>query len=286
MQFMRAGIPVREMAKGMGMNVQQMMLLAQKGKITSVQVNAAFKAMSSAGGIYHNAMAESMNTLSTSTFKARDAVEQMAGKFGDTLMKALPIIPVLHRITNTLGTLTDKMTAFAAAHPVLTKMLIWAALFAAALGPVIAAVGAVMVGIGAVMAALPAVTAAIGVLPALAAFAGPVLAIAAAFTAWAVAVGLFIENWRTLTSLGGWKDAFQYIMGTQAKYTGPQQRPAALGGAAGGPGVATQPGGGNSSFNGRLEIVAPRGSVKKMSSASTGAGNFNVGMKMAGAGAY
>lgn len=297
LQFQRMGIPVKEMAKALGMSTQQLALLAQHSQITALQVQTAFRAMSGEGGIFHNAMNERMNTFATSLFKTKDAIEEMAAKLGDILKVALPIVPALHRVTAIIEGLTDRMEAFAKAHPTLTKMLVWAALFAAAIGPVIVALGTGVIILGQLAFAITSINAAIPVLllgigklvPMWAVLsggmvvsgvtAGAVLAIAGAVLSLGNALRL-VWKYREAFTFAGLKDAFNYVTGQQAQYLGPQQAHAA------GPGVAVKQVNNNSSFQGRLEIVAPKGSVRALVSKTMGTGDFDIGLNMAGTGAH
>ena len=284
LQFTHMGIPMKAMAKSMGMSTQQMAMLAQKGLITATQVQHAFNAMSGKGGIFHGAMAEEMDHISVAFSKTREAIEHMLARLGDIIKVSLGVVPALTTVAGVINGLTDRMVAFASAHPLLTKLLIWAALFAAALGPVVAGVGALIISIGAIVASLPGFMVGLAALGTLGAAAAPVLAVAGAVAALSAAVYELVTNWKTLTDLGGWKDLWHAATGQMPAYTGPQ-RPG-MSGYPGGPGVAVQQGGSNSSFNGKLEIVAPHGSVKKMTSETHGAGSFDVGLNMAGAGGY
>jgi len=295
--FMRMGVPIKEMAKALGMSTQQMALLAQHSQITAQQVQKAFQIMSGEGGIFHNAMQEKLGMISTAVFKFKDAIEQMLARLGDIIKVALPIVPALHRVTAIIERLTDRMAEFAKAHPTLTKMIIWAALFAAAIGPVIVALGTGVIVLGQLAFAITSINAAIPILllgigklvPMWAVLSGgmvvstvtvgAVLAIAAAVLSLGNALRL-VWKYREAFTFAGLKDAFNYVTGQQAQYLGPQQAHG------GGPGVAVQQVNSNSSFQGRLEIVAPKGSVKALVSKTMGTGDFDIGLNMAGAGGY
>lgn len=304
MMFTQMQIPlIKTIADQLKLPQAAVAQMAQKGMISAAMVDRALVSMTAAGGRYHGAMADKMNSMGTATAKLKDSLEEMAAALGRIIRAALPIVPTLQSLTHHIETMTRRMEQLATAHPVLAKMAVWAAVFAVALMPLIAAMGhlIILIGAGAMVWAKFTAVWAIGkslMITWGAAAAGavlPFIAVAAALASVGNALRLiwkYKDTLKSVFSFEGAKDLLKYVTGTQAQYTGPQQKgmaaaygPGAMAqpglAAAAGPGVAAQQGSSRSLFAGHLQITVPRSVQTKMSTMTSGPADFDTGLNMA-----
>jgi hypothetical protein len=83
------GVPIYdELARSMGISVEEMMKLSSSGKITSADLTNVFQTMTSEGGIFYKGMEVSSTTFSSTLLGIKENIGIVAGEIG---MKLLPV---------------------------------------------------------------------------------------------------------------------------------------------------------------------------------------------------
>lgn len=88
-----AGVPIQsQLAESMGITVDEMMDLSSKGKITSADLTAAFKKMTSEGGIFFNGMSIASETLTGRVSGLTDNFKNIGAAIGSELLPTVKSI--------------------------------------------------------------------------------------------------------------------------------------------------------------------------------------------------
>lgn len=105
-----AGVPIySELADSMGVSVQEMMNLSSAGKISSEDLEDAFKNMTKEGGIFFDGMAIASKTLTGRLSTLKDNIALTAAALGKTL---LPVVkPLVDQMITLAGTVREWVEA-------------------------------------------------------------------------------------------------------------------------------------------------------------------------------
>lgn len=103
-----AGVPIfTEMAKSMGVSVDQLFELSKQGKLTNEQLTQTFKDMTSEGGLFFKGMEISSQTLTGKLSTMRDNIALLGAKLGTALL------PYIKTATDYVTELAQKLTKWA-----------------------------------------------------------------------------------------------------------------------------------------------------------------------------
>lgn len=93
-----AGVPIHtQLAKSMGITVEEMTELSSSGKITSTDLTNAFKNMTAEGGLFFDGMAVASQTLSGKISTMKDNITQSLAEVGNIFL------PVIKRIVDAIN---------------------------------------------------------------------------------------------------------------------------------------------------------------------------------------
>lgn len=82
-----AGVPIQgQLAKSMGITVEEMYKLSSQGKISSSELTKAFQTMTKEGGLFYNGMSVASETLSGKVSTMNDAFNMAAAAVGERLL--------------------------------------------------------------------------------------------------------------------------------------------------------------------------------------------------------
>lgn len=111
-----AGVPIQsQLAKSMGITVEEMYKLSSQGNISASELTKAFQTMTTEGGIFYNGMAVASETLSGKTSTMNDSLKMAAAAIGDRLL------PTVKDITTAVSNAANGFTDFISDHTDLAK---------------------------------------------------------------------------------------------------------------------------------------------------------------------
>jgi len=111
-----AGVPIQsQLAKSMGITVEEMYKLSSQGNISASELTKAFQTMTTEGGIFYNGMAVASETLSGKTSTMNDSLKMAAAALGDRML------PAVKDITTAVSEAANGFTDFISDHTDLAK---------------------------------------------------------------------------------------------------------------------------------------------------------------------
>lgn len=274
--FQQSGIPIfKVLEKQLGVNSQGLMKLAEKGKLTSTVITKAFKNMTSAGGVFYKASEHQMAMLPGAWFKLKDSVGDATRDIGLSLLKLFNIQGGLSKTADAINFISQKITAFADAHPIISRLVVISLALAAALGPVVIILGQIASAISSLITMGPMIAAVFGGISL------PMVVMAAAAVSLLNTIRLVYEAWddilyvadKVIAKAKGFAGG---LFGKPAPFPAPSMQVASAGG------VAAQEVNANASLNANINLNAPKGVIKNATVQTAGIGNANVGLNMAG----
>lgn len=106
-----AGVPIfTEMAKSMGVTVEQLFELSKQGKLTNTQLTQTFKNMTSEGGLFFKGMEIASQTLTGKISTMKDNFALLGARLGTAFL------PILKSLTDRATELAQKITAWVDAN--------------------------------------------------------------------------------------------------------------------------------------------------------------------------
>lgn len=142
----KAQVPlVAQLAQTLGVSEQRVYKLAEDGKISFRQVRDAMREITKEGGALHG----TMNKYGRSIFGMFDdlkrGISETLGVIGADLYKQLAIGEKIQKLTEIIRSLAE---GFMALPQPVKDFLVWGALIAAVLGPVVLVIGQLAIGFG------------------------------------------------------------------------------------------------------------------------------------------
>lgn len=111
-----AGVPIQgQLAKSMGITVEEMYKLSSQGNISADELTKAFQTMTAEGGIFYNGMTVASETLSGKTSTMNDSLKMAAAALGDRML------PAVKDITTAVSEAANGFTDFISDHTDLAK---------------------------------------------------------------------------------------------------------------------------------------------------------------------
>jgi tape measure domain-containing protein len=111
-----AGVPIQnQLAKSMGITVEQMYTLSSQGKISSEELTKAFQNMTKEGGIFYNGMAVASETLTGKVSTMQDSINMAGAAIGERLL------PYVKDIVTGISDAANNIADFASGQTDLTK---------------------------------------------------------------------------------------------------------------------------------------------------------------------
>lgn len=142
----KAQVPiVAELAKTMGVSEQRIYQLADDGKISFRQMRDAMRELTKEGGKLHGVMEKYGRSIFGMFDELKRAVSESMSTVGVQLYKQLEIGDKIKRLTEFVRGLAE---GFMALPKPLKDFIVWTAMIAAILGPVVLIVGQLAIGVG------------------------------------------------------------------------------------------------------------------------------------------
>lgn len=151
-QFINQGVPILDiLADSMGVARNEIMGMAEDGKLSFEILNEAMIKATSAGGRFEGGTAKLADTLSGVFSTLKDNVSIALGKVGDSIVQTTGLKDRMKSLSEWVGRAAD---TFSRLSPQVQKNIIKTALFTAAIGPTLIVLGKLPAVIGAVNAGL------------------------------------------------------------------------------------------------------------------------------------
>jgi len=144
LQLAERGIPIIDiLAEGLNISKQQVFKLASESKISFGIMQKALVKMTSSGGVFFKQTEKQSKTLAGRFSTLKDNLGLTAAAIGEVIEKTFGLNKGMESLSNNLTTLPDRIRAFAAANPMMTKSIIIIVGLIAVLAPLAIAIGAV-----------------------------------------------------------------------------------------------------------------------------------------------
>ena len=262
------------------LNPKQLLDAASKGQIGAEALRKVFNKMISEGGTAFQGMTKTTNTISGAFTKFKDVMFLTAANFGSVIANTYHLKDRVKSLGETLHHASEQFEALSKNNPFLTKMIVWAVSFVAALGPLVIICGVLVKWFALIKTALIAIR--------IVSFAllGPWGLLLAAI----IAVIAAIQNFDKLKSnvMDNWKAKNDRMMSTDKKafHTGWTSRVGRLMDEKNSPTSpvvdATKIGPSSNAYASMdINIVDRNKNVKSVTSSQDGFNRFNLGMNNA-----
>lgn len=144
--MVKANVPiVKELAEQLGVTEQRVYQLANDGKISFAQVRDAMRSMSEEGGALAGKMDRYGKSMQGSWSAMTQTLSASMDKIGQKLWTQLNIGDRIQRLTQFIEGMVD---AFLKLPAPVQSFIVWAAMLAALLGPIVLVIGQLTIGLG------------------------------------------------------------------------------------------------------------------------------------------
>jgi len=144
LQLAERGVPIIDvLAESLNVSKQQVFKLASESKISFGLMQKAMIKMTSSGGVFYKQTEKQSKTLSGRFSTLKDNLGLTAAAIGEVVNETFGLNKGMESLSNKLSTLPEKIKAFAAANPMITKTIIIVTGLIAVLAPLAIVVGTV-----------------------------------------------------------------------------------------------------------------------------------------------
>lgn len=148
LQLAQRGVPIIDvLSESLKVSKAEVLKLASKSKISFSLMERSLRKMTSVGGVFYKQTEKQSKTLAGRFSTLKDNFGLTAAAIGEVIEKTFGLNKGMESLSNKLTTLPDRIKAFAAANPIITKSIIIVTGLIAVLAPLAIVVGTVSLAV-------------------------------------------------------------------------------------------------------------------------------------------